>query len=172
MSAKQRLVFAGIAVVIAVVGRRAARRRLRRADGPGGPDARHRDDGFDAAGRGHADPGGGLRDATPTPTAEPIEIETVRYSGGKVVGGLARLRFDKGDTARFRIASEVADEVHVHGYDLKKDVPAGGRVTFSFPAGHRGDLRGRARGPRRAAGSAARGSLSAPCAAAASPPRP
>ena len=32
------------------------------------------------------------------------------------------------------MTSDVADEIHVHGYDLKKDVPAGGSVRFSFPA--------------------------------------
>ena len=30
--------------------------------------------------------------------------------------------------------SDVSDEVHVHGYDLMKDVEAGQTVTFSFPA--------------------------------------
>jgi hypothetical protein len=28
----------------------------------------------------------------------------------------------------------VADEIHVHGYDLKKDVPKGGSVQFNFKA--------------------------------------
>jgi hypothetical protein len=32
------------------------------------------------------------------------------------------------------VTSDVADEIHVHGYDLKQDVPAGGSVRFSFPA--------------------------------------
>jgi hypothetical protein len=35
---------------------------------------------------------------------------------------------------RFTVSSDVADEIHVHGYDLKRDVPAGGSVTFKFPA--------------------------------------
>jgi hypothetical protein len=32
------------------------------------------------------------------------------------------------------VRSSVADEVHVHGYDLMKDVEPGKTVTFSFPA--------------------------------------
>jgi hypothetical protein len=32
------------------------------------------------------------------------------------------------------VRSDVADEVHVHGYDVAKDVRAGGSVTFSIPA--------------------------------------
>ncbi len=35
---------------------------------------------------------------------------------------------------RFRVRSDVAEEVHVHGYDIAKDVAAGGSVTFSFDA--------------------------------------
>ncbi len=30
--------------------------------------------------------------------------------------------------------SDVSDEVHVHGYDMMKDVKAGGSVSFDFPA--------------------------------------
>ena len=33
-----------------------------------------------------------------------------------------------------RCDSDVADEVHMHGYDIEKDVKAGGSVTFDFPA--------------------------------------
>ena len=35
---------------------------------------------------------------------------------------------------RFKVESAVADEVHMHGYDIGKDVKAGGTVTFDFPA--------------------------------------
>ena len=38
---------------------------------------------------------------------------------------------------RFAVASDVADEIHVHGYDFQKDVAAGGTVTFNFPANDR-----------------------------------
>jgi hypothetical protein len=30
--------------------------------------------------------------------------------------------------------SDVEDEVHVHGYDVSKEVAAGGTAKFSFPA--------------------------------------
>jgi hypothetical protein len=32
------------------------------------------------------------------------------------------------------VNSDVADEIHVHGYDFKKNVEKGGSVSFSFPA--------------------------------------
>jgi hypothetical protein len=53
---------------------------------------------------------------------------------GKPRGGVQRLEYEKGDRIQFVVNSDVADEIHVHGYDVKKDVPAGGSVRFSFPA--------------------------------------
>ena len=35
---------------------------------------------------------------------------------------------------RFKVRSDAADEVHVHGYDVEEEVPAGGVASFSFPA--------------------------------------
>jgi hypothetical protein len=54
--------------------------------------------------------------------------------GGKPVGGVATIKVAKGDRVRFTVQSDVADEVHVHGYDLHKDVAKGGTVSFDFPA--------------------------------------
>jgi hypothetical protein len=53
---------------------------------------------------------------------------------GKPVGGVAVLTYRKGDRVRFKVKSAVADEVHVHGYDLMKDVEAGGEIEYDFPA--------------------------------------
>ncbi|HEV2752773.1 MAG TPA: hypothetical protein VGV36_02920 [Solirubrobacteraceae bacterium] len=44
------------------------------------------------------------------------------------------LRVDKGETVRFRVRSPQDDEIHVHGYDLTKEVPGGETVTMRFPA--------------------------------------
>ena len=70
--------------------------------------------------------------AQPKP-AQPA-VERIVIVGGKPRGGVQRLSFKSGDRVQFRVASDVADDVHVHGYDLSKDVPAGGSVRFSFPA--------------------------------------
>lgn len=53
---------------------------------------------------------------------------------GKPVGGIAQLSYDEGERVRFKVESGVSDEVHMHGYDIGKDVEAGGSVTFDFPA--------------------------------------
>jgi hypothetical protein len=68
-------------------------------------------------------------DTSATTTPAP---PTVRVVGAKPQGGVKKLSFSKGDTIRFRVVSDTADEIHVHGYDLMKDVPKGGTVTFSF----------------------------------------
>jgi hypothetical protein len=70
--------------------------------------------------------------AQPQP-AQPA-VERIVVEGGKPRGGVKRLSFKSGDRVQFTVTSDVADEVHVHGYDVSKDVPAGGSVRFSFPA--------------------------------------
>jgi hypothetical protein len=57
---------------------------------------------------------------------------TVRVVNAKPEGGIKKLAFKKGDQVRFKIVSDTADEIHVHGYDLMKDVEKGGSVSFSF----------------------------------------
>jgi hypothetical protein len=59
---------------------------------------------------------------------------TIVVRNAKPVGGVAQLTFDKGERIRFKVESDVADEVHFHGYDVGKDVAAGGSVTFDVPA--------------------------------------
>jgi hypothetical protein len=71
---------------------------------------------------------------TTTTTTTPAPAKTIVVRGGKPVGGIQKLEYTKGDRIRFVVHSDVSDEVHVHGYDIPKDVEAGGSVTFSFPA--------------------------------------
>jgi hypothetical protein len=67
----------------------------------------------------------------PPPRPKPPSI-VVR--DGKPVGGVKDIEVDKGDRVEFTVRSDVAEEVHVHGYDVSKDVEAGGRVSFGFKA--------------------------------------
>jgi hypothetical protein len=59
---------------------------------------------------------------------------TIVIRDGQPVGGVKRLRFSKGDTIRFRVRSDVEDEIHFHGYDLSKPVAPGRTVMMSTPA--------------------------------------
>ena len=65
----------------------------------------------------------------PKPTIERIVVR-----GREPVGGVKRLDYKRGERVRFSIESDTADEVHVHGFDIEKDVPANRRVRFGFPA--------------------------------------
>lgn len=49
-------------------------------------------------------------------------------------GALRRMNAQKGQIVRFRARSAVRDELHVHGYDLYFDLPAGRTVSHSFRA--------------------------------------
>jgi hypothetical protein len=40
----------------------------------------------------------------------------------------------RGDQVVLVVSSDTADEVHLHGYDLSVDVPAGGTVRLPFTA--------------------------------------
>jgi hypothetical protein len=61
-------------------------------------------------------------------------VTTIVVKNGKPVGGVAQLTYNKGEEVRFKVDSDVSDEVHMHGYDIMKDVEAGGSVSFDFPA--------------------------------------
>lgn len=62
------------------------------------------------------------------------KVTTIVIKSGKPVGGIADLTYNKGEQVRFKVDSDVSDEVHMHGYDIMKDVKAGGSVSFDFPA--------------------------------------
>jgi heme/copper-type cytochrome/quinol oxidase subunit 2 len=58
--------------------------------------------------------------------------------GGKPKGGVQTLTYNKGQQVAFTVSSDVADEIHVHGFDLMQNVAKNGKVTFSFPASEQG----------------------------------
>jgi hypothetical protein len=71
---------------------------------------------------------------TPNEFPPPPTVPTIRVVNAKPVGGITKLKFKKGDQIRFRVVSDTADEIHVHGYDLMKDVDAGGSISYAFKA--------------------------------------
>ena len=62
----------------------------------------------------------------PAPAPAPAPLLTA--------GKVRKISVTHGDTVRFRVRSSVAEEVHVHGYDLKKDIEPGRTATMSFRA--------------------------------------
>jgi FtsP/CotA-like multicopper oxidase with cupredoxin domain len=72
-----------------------------------------------------------------TATAGPTTIEV---KDAKPVGGVKTITYKKGDTIDITVKSDTADEVHFHGYDVAKDVEAGGSVQFKLPAKIEGEF--------------------------------
>jgi hypothetical protein len=65
-------------------------------------------------------------DTTPT-----IEVTVV---GGKPQGGVRREQVKTGETLLLRVTADVADEVHLHGYDKSADVAPGKPAEIRFTA--------------------------------------
>jgi hypothetical protein len=59
---------------------------------------------------------------------------TVKVVKAMPAGGVQSLDVKKGGTIHLVIQSDTADEIHIHGYDIHKDVPRNGSVTFDFAA--------------------------------------
>lgn len=68
-----------------------------------------------------------------TPPAGPTEIRIVVVDGAPK-GGIVRESVDKGDRVVLVVKSDVADEIHLHGYDVSRDVEVGGTVRLPFKA--------------------------------------
>jgi heme/copper-type cytochrome/quinol oxidase subunit 2 len=121
VSRSQRLTFLAIALAIAVAAVVLLASSAGDDEEPAGATAT-------ATPSATAEPGATATETPePTPTPKP---EPPLVTQGKVT----KLRFKEGDTVRFRVRADVADEVHVHGYDVMKDVEPGKTITFSFPA--------------------------------------
>ena len=71
-------------------------------------------------------------DTTPPPP-KPTVVDIV-VANGAPEGGIVRKTVDKGDRVVLVVKSDVADEVHLHGYDKSRDVAAGGTVRLPFKA--------------------------------------
>jgi hypothetical protein len=126
MSRNQRLSFLGIAAVIAVVA-------IVVLTLGGGSDDTTTDDSANTSAQQTATATAtptaedGQEESTPTPTPKP---QPPLLQAGKV----AKLRFDEGETVRFRVRSDKPEHVHIHGYDIMKDVDAGKTANVAFKA--------------------------------------
>jgi hypothetical protein len=74
------------------------------------------------------------KEATTEEASKKPTVPTIVVRNGAPVGGVQELEYSAGDEIRFRVNSNQADEVHVHGYDVEEKIPAGGSGTLAFPA--------------------------------------
>jgi hypothetical protein len=49
-------------------------------------------------------------------------------------GKTQKLTYDQGDRVTFKVRANDDDEVHVHGYNIERELQAGKTATISFPA--------------------------------------
>jgi plastocyanin len=66
-----------------------------------------------------------------TPAGQRIEVQV---SGGEVSGDTGRVPVAAGEHVTLVLTSDVADEVHVHGYDLEADLSPGQPTEIAFDA--------------------------------------
>jgi len=70
---------------------------------------------------------------TQPPVNRPTELR-IRIVDGAPKGGIVRKSVDRGDRVVVIVTADVADHVHVHGYDLFGNVGPGKRVRIAFRA--------------------------------------
>ena len=75
---------------------------------------------------------------TPSETAFAGTEIVVAVKGGKVDPPTHRVKVAKGAEVRLLVTSDKADELHVHGYEIEKELPAGKQVTVDFTADQTG----------------------------------
>jgi hypothetical protein len=74
---------------------------------------------------------------TTAPAASPRpQVGTIRIMirGGRPVDGIQRARVRQGRRVRLLVRSDVADHVHLHGYDIFRDVAPGAPARLAFRA--------------------------------------
>ena len=119
MSRGQRFTFLGIAAVIAVVA-------VILLAGGGDETDKASNSAPTPTPTATAD---GASEATATATAKPKPKPPLLQAGREKA-----LNFKQGETVRFRVRNDEAEEVHIHGYDIKKELEPGKTETVSFKA--------------------------------------
>ena len=66
--------------------------------------------------------------------ADAVQTITVDAVDGAPVGGVQRVEVDAGSVVALMVTSDIAEEVHVHGYDILRAVSDGHPAHFAFTA--------------------------------------
>ena len=80
--------------------------------------------------------------AAPAPAPTPTEVAgraiDVSIAGGKITPAPGRVQVKQGEKVTITVASDVADTLHVHGYDLEAEFGPGKPGSVSFTADQSG----------------------------------
>jgi hypothetical protein len=72
-------------------------------------------------------------ETTPPPPPGPTEIRIVVVDGAPR-GGIVRETVEKGDRVVLVVRADVTDHIHLHGYDIMRDVAPGKPARLPFKA--------------------------------------
>ena len=72
--------------------------------------------------------------ATTTTPAAQAKVITVRVVGGRPQGGIQRPTVDQGDKVVLVVRTDSGEAVHLHGYNIEKEVVPGKPVRLPFTA--------------------------------------
>jgi heme/copper-type cytochrome/quinol oxidase subunit 2 len=76
---------------------------------------------------------GGGSQTQGTTTAQPTSFK-LQIQGGKPAGGVQEFKVKKGDKVTIVVSADAHDVIHLHGYDIEKDIEPGKPATFKFTA--------------------------------------
>jgi len=84
-------------------------------------------------------PGGAGATTAPRPPAPPVASATIQIKGGEAVGGVRGISANSGQKVSITVTSpDYSGEIHLHGYDLAREVAPGRPARFAFTAGQEG----------------------------------
>lgn len=79
------------------------------------------------------------KEATATraaPASRPARARStsITVRDGRPVGGVKRIRLASGRTVRLAVTADAPEEIHVHGYDIERQLTPGRAARLRFPA--------------------------------------
>jgi ABC-type glycerol-3-phosphate transport system substrate-binding protein len=73
-------------------------------------------------------------ETTPTTPAAQAKVITIRVVGGRPQGGIQRPTIGQGDNVVLVIRADSGDAVHLHGYNIEKEIVPGKPLRLPFTA--------------------------------------
>ena len=88
-----------------------------------------------AVASGGSDNGSSTNTATTsTGASAPAPKFQLQIKGGKPAGGVQNFKVKKGDKVTIVVSADAHDVIHLHGYNIEKDVEPGKPATYKFTA--------------------------------------
>ncbi len=129
MEKRQRMTLLGIAAAIAV-----AAVVIALVVGGGSDDSGDSDTSNTGTQAAQTEPAGDTTQTTEDKPKPKPKVTNIEVEGGQPVGGVKEIEAKKGDTVRIDVTSDTADELHLHVYDVTKDVAPGKKTRIQFKA--------------------------------------